>query len=74
MKMITIGEKIQEVRRHKGLTQEQLADSAKINLRTLQRIEKNETEPLGNTLKRICNILNINLKNILDYNKKEDNS
>jgi len=74
LKMITIGEKIQEVRRHKGLTQEQLADSAKINLRTLQRIEKNETEPLGNTLKRICNILDINLENILDYNKKEDNS
>jgi len=74
MIMETIGEKIQEIRKRKGLTQEQLADSAKINLRTLQRIEKNETEPLGNTLKRICNILDINLEDILDYNKKEDNS
>ena len=73
MIMETIGEKIQEIRKRKGLTQEQLSNSAKINLRTLQRIEKNETEPLGNTLKSICNILDINLEDILNYNKTEDN-
>lgn len=73
-KMDTIGEKIQEIRKRKGLTQEQLADSANINLRTLQRIEKNETEPLGNTLKRICNTLDVNLEDLLDYDKKEDRS
>jgi transcriptional regulator with XRE-family HTH domain len=72
MTMETIGEKIQDIRKRKGLTQEQLSSSAKINLRTLQRIEKNETEPLGNTLNSICNILDINLEDILDYNKTED--
>jgi len=57
--METIGEKILEIRKQKGLTQEELADRAKINLRTVQRIEKNETEPRGNTLKMLCNVLEL---------------
>jgi transcriptional regulator with XRE-family HTH domain len=43
--METIGDKILEIRKRKGLTQEELSDLAKINLRTLQRIEKGETGP-----------------------------
>jgi transcriptional regulator with XRE-family HTH domain len=71
--METIGQKIVEIRKRKGLSQEALSDRAKINLRTLQRIEKDETEPLGNTLKNICNVLEINIEDILDYGKIEDN-
>jgi transcriptional regulator with XRE-family HTH domain len=48
--METIGAKILEIRKRKGLTQEELSDLAKINLRTLQRIEKGETGLRGNTL------------------------
>ena len=73
MTMDTIGQKILEIRKRKGLSQEALSDLAKINLRTLQRIEKGETEPLGNTLKSLCNVLEINVEDILDYGKKEDN-
>jgi uncharacterized Tic20 family protein len=43
-------------------------------LRTLQRIEKGETEPQGNTIKQICNVLEVNIEEILDYGKKEDNN
>lgn len=71
--METIGQKISEIRKRKGLSQEALSDLAKINLRTLQRIEKGETEPLGNTLKRLCNVLEINIEDILDYGKVQDN-
>jgi transcriptional regulator with XRE-family HTH domain len=42
-------------------------------LRTLQRIEKGETIPRGNTLKLICSVLEINIEDILDYGKTEDN-
>jgi uncharacterized Tic20 family protein len=42
-------------------------------LRTLQRIEKGETIPRGNTLKMICSVLEINMEDILDYGKTEDN-
>lgn len=71
--MDTIGQKIVEIRKRKGLSQEALSDLARINLRTLQRIEKGETEPLGNTLKSLCNVLEINIEDILDYGKIEDN-
>ena len=70
--METIGHKISEIRKRKGLTQEELSDLSKINLRTLQRIEKDETEPRGDTLKRLCNILEINIEDVLDYGKTED--
>ncbi len=70
--MNNIGEKIREVRKKKGLSQEELAASAKVNLRTIQRIENNENEPRGKTLNLICNILDVNTEDILDYGKHED--
>lgn len=71
--METLGDKILEIRKRKSLTQEELSDLAKINLRTLQRIEKGETVPRGNTLKMLCSVLEINIEDILDYGKTEDN-
>jgi transcriptional regulator with XRE-family HTH domain len=70
--METIGTRILEIRKLKVLTQEELADKAKINLRTLQRIEKGETEPRGNTLKLLCKALEINIEDIVDYGKDEN--
>jgi uncharacterized Tic20 family protein len=72
--METIGKKIAAIRKQKGLTQEEVSEQAKINLRTLQRIEKGETEPRGNSLKGICDALQINIEDIVDYGKFEDRS
>ncbi|MES2484594.1 MAG: helix-turn-helix domain-containing protein [Bacteroidota bacterium] len=72
--MTTIGKKIAVIRKQKGLTQEEVADLAKINLRTLQRIEKDETEPRGNSLQGICLALGINVEEIVDHGKIEDKS
>ena len=58
--MNNIGEKIKIVRKKKGLSQEELADLATINLRTIQRIENNESEPRGKTLHLICGVLDLN--------------
>jgi len=72
--MTTIGKKIALIRKQKGLTQEEVSNLAKINLRTLQRIEKDETEPRGNSLQGICQALGINVEEIIDYGKIEDKS
>ena len=72
--MNEIGEKIKEVRKKKGLSQEELAESSKVNLRTIQRIENNESEPRGKTLNLICEVLDINVEDILDYGKQPDKS
>lgn len=70
--METIGAKILEIRNRKGLTQEKLSDLSKINLRTLQRIEKGTTEPRSDTLNNICKVLEVNIEDILDYGRKSD--
>ncbi|WP_179336142.1 helix-turn-helix domain-containing protein [Winogradskyella costae] len=72
--MKEIGKKIKELRKKKGLSQEELAESSKVNLRTIQRIENNESEPRGKTLNLICEVLNINAEDILDYGKQADKS
>ncbi|MFS4483297.1 DUF4870 domain-containing protein [Hyunsoonleella sp. 2307UL5-6] len=72
--MNEIGKKIRDVRKKKGLSQEELAESAKINLRTIQRIENYESEPRGKTLNLICQVLDLNTEDILDYGKKTDRS
>src|SRR5690606_16217596 len=68
--MTTIGTKISDIRKSKGLTQEQLAELSKINLRTIQRIENNENEPRGTTLQLICDALEINSEILLDKSEK----
>ena len=71
--MNEIGKKLKEQRKKKGLSQEELAESASVNLRTIQRIENNESEPRGNTLNLICKALDINVEELLDYGKQTDN-
>jgi len=68
--MNTIGSKISEIRKSKGLTQEELAELSKINLRTIQRIENNENEPRGTTLHLICDVLEINREILIDKSKQ----
>ena len=68
--MTEIGIRIKEIRIKRSLTQEDLAESAKINLRTIQRIENNETTPRGKTLKLIFDALNIE---VIEIEKKKNN-
>ena len=68
--MPEIGKRIREIRLKKGLSQEELAESSKVNLRTIQRIENNETKPRGKTLHLIFNALEIE---IIQVEKKDIN-
>ena len=60
-----ISKKIKETRKIKGLTQEQLAELSLVNLRTIQRIENNDSIPRESTLKLICDALEIDMKDFL---------
>ena len=59
-----LAKNISGARKIKGLTQEELATQAKINLRTVQRIENGESEPRGKTLSLICDVLEMNPKEL----------
>jgi transcriptional regulator with XRE-family HTH domain len=70
--MNQLGKQILQIRKNKGISQEELAEISKINLRTLQRIEKGETSPHGDTLKRISEALNVPLQDLVSYGYTED--
>lgn len=72
MKNTELAQKIKELRIRKGLSQEKLAETAQINLRTVQRIESGETEPRGDTLKRIANALHVTSDELIDWAEQED--
>lgn len=52
-----LGKKIAELRRAKGLTQEELVETCNLNVRTLQRIESGEVTPRSYTVKIIFSAL-----------------
>lgn len=64
MQQPELGQKILELRKQKGLTQEELVDLCNINVRTLQRIEAGEVTPRSFTLKTILNVLGEDLQNL----------
>lgn len=72
MKNTELAQKIKELRIRKGLSQDKLAETAQINLRTIQRIEGGETEPRGDTLQRIANALDITPDELMDWTERED--
>ena len=53
MKQPELGKKIIELRKNKGLTQEELVEKCNLNVRTLQRIESGEVNPRDYTKKSI---------------------
>jgi DNA-binding XRE family transcriptional regulator len=57
MKQPQLGQKIQEMRVLKGLTQKDLSDACHVDIRTIQRIESGEVIPRMSTLKLIAQSL-----------------
>lgn len=65
MEQLELGKKIQELRKLKGLTQEELADKTSLSTRTIQRIENGEVDARTYTLSRLAEALNVELKVLL---------
>ena len=64
MKQPELGQKISELRKQKGFTQEELVEQCNINVRTIQRIEAGEVTPRSFTLKIILSVLGEDLENL----------
>lgn len=69
--MNIIGKKICEARKQKGLTQEELSELSKINIRTIQRIENDENMHRGKTLNVICEVLEIDPEDLQKFERQE---
>ena len=71
MKQPLLGKKIIELRKQKGLTQEDLVEKCSINVRTIQRIESGETTPRIYTIKIILNVLGLDYEKVFEKEYKE---
>lgn len=69
---MSLPQKIVQIRKTRGYSQEELSTKAIISLRTLQRIEKGESEPRGHTLRAIAEVLEVPVEELMDFTKKED--
>ena len=56
-----LGKRIKELRKEKGLTQEQLAETVGIEPNNLSRIEKGRNYPTPENLSKIANALNVSV-------------
>lgn len=72
MSNLNLAERVKELRSRKGISQELLAEESGLSLRTIQRIENNETVPRGDTLKRLAIALNTSPDDIVDWKVQED--
>ncbi|MEX0272871.1 MAG: helix-turn-helix domain-containing protein [Flavobacteriaceae bacterium] len=68
MKQPELGIKISELRKQKGLTQEELVHRCNINVRTLQRIESGEVTPRSYTIKTILSALDHDYESLYENN------
>lgn len=67
MEQPMLGNKILELRKAKGYTQEELADYCNLSLRTIQRIESGLVYPRSYSLKAIGEILDYDFFNLLKH-------
>ncbi|TQO39692.1 putative Tic20 family protein [Arenibacter algicola] len=64
--------KIKNLRSRKGFSQEQLSEESKLSLRTVQRIEKGESIPRGDTLIKLTQALGVTPDDLLEWTDIED--
>ena len=57
MEKLDFGTKLIDVRKAKGLTQDEVAEKCKITVRTIQRIESGAVKPRAFTIKIISDVL-----------------
>ncbi|CAM1350719.1 helix-turn-helix domain-containing protein [Tenacibaculum crassostreae] len=69
-----LAKNLKELRTTRGMSQEYLADESRVSLRTIQRIENNESEPTGETIKRIAIALDVELTELIGSNSMKETS
>jgi transcriptional regulator with XRE-family HTH domain len=57
--VVYIGDRLKDLRIQRALTQQELADKAGVGKNTVNRIERNDTEPHMSTLRKLAEALNV---------------
>jgi transcriptional regulator with XRE-family HTH domain len=62
-----LGERIRELRKFKGLTQEQFAELIEVEQKHVSRLELGKSFPTIERLEKIANALNVPLRELFDF-------
>lgn len=64
---VLLGERIRELRKARGLTQEQLAELVEVEQKHVSRLELGKSYPTIERLEKIAEALNVPLKDFFDF-------
>lgn len=67
-----LGAKVKKLRNAQGISQELLAEESGLSVRTIQRIEKGETTPNGDTCRKLSDALKVSPNELIDSALVED--
>ncbi len=69
-----LGKRIKEIRKNKGLTQDELAEKIGIESTSISNIENGKYYPTADNLEKIMNALNITPQNlfVIEHNQDDD--
>jgi transcriptional regulator with XRE-family HTH domain len=57
--VLYIGDRLRDLRKRALLTQRQLADKSGVGVTTIIRIERNQVEPHGSTIRKLADALSV---------------
>ena len=57
--VLYIGDRLRDLRKRRLLTQEQLAERSGVGIATIVRVERNQVEPRGSTIRKLAEALSI---------------
>ena len=57
--VLYIGDRLRDLRKRKLLTQEQLAARSGVGIATIVRVERNQVEPRGSTIRKLAEALDV---------------
>ncbi len=57
--VLYIGDRLRDLRKRRLLTQEQLAERSGVGVATIIRVERNQVEPQGSTIRKLAEALDI---------------
>lgn len=64
--VVYVGERLRELRMRRAMTQDELAAAAEIGKNTVNRIERNHTEPRPPTLRKLAQALEVDPAELVD--------
>ena len=57
--VLYIGDRLRNLRKRRLLTQEQLAERSGVGIATIVRVERNQVEPRGSTIRKLAEALDV---------------